>query len=120
MGRKCRIFFKDNRVSTLEVTLALEINKVKQDRVGFNLSTRQSSGADEKFVISGGHVTGGNFYVFYRVNAITLPADATPSERGHAFGYNLSCVTSLGGCRDLTRLLDLEAVRKDWDNRHPY
>jgi hypothetical protein len=112
------IFFRDNRICTLRVTLALEIKKVERNRVGFNLSTRQSSEADEKFVISDGHVTGGNLYVFYRVKAITLPADATSSERSHAFGYNLSCVTSLGGCQDLTRVLDLKTVRTDWDNRH--
>jgi len=87
--------------------------------MGFDLSTRQSSAADARFVISGGHVTGGSRYVFSRVKAITLPADATPSERAHAFGYDLSCVAKLGGCQDLSQILDLKAIGQDRDRRRP-
>ena len=110
------IYFRDNRICRLSVALFLEIKKVGGDRVGFDLSTRQSSETHEEFVISDGHVTGGNRYVFYGVKTITLPADATPAERAHAFGYDLSCVAKLGGCQDLTQVLDLKAIMQSCGN----
>jgi hypothetical protein len=113
------IYFSNDRICELRVALLLETKKVEGHRLGFFLSTRQSSVTDERFVITGGHVTGGSRYVFYRVETITLPADATPAERAHAFGYDLSCVAELGGCRDLTRILDLKAIGQDRDRRRP-
>jgi hypothetical protein len=113
------IYFSNNRICELRVALVLETKKVEGDRVGFFLSTRQTSAADERFVISGGHVTGGSRNVFYRVESIMLPAGATPAERAHAFGYDLSCVAKLGGCQDLTSILDLKAIGQDRDGRRP-
>jgi len=114
------IYFRNNRICELRVALLLETKKIEGSRVGFALSTRQSSAPADGFVISGGHVTGGSRYVFYRVETITLPADATPEERAHAFGYDLSCVARLGGCQDLTQILDLKAIGQDRDSRRPY
>jgi hypothetical protein len=113
------IYSRNNRICELSVKLSLETQKVEGNRVGFMLSTQQSSNVGERFIISGGHLTSSSRYVFYRVKSITLPADATPAERAHAFGYNLSCVAKLGGCRDLSQILDLRAVRQDWDHRNP-
>jgi hypothetical protein len=114
------IYFRNNRICELRVELFLETKKVEGDRVGFDLSTRQSSDAADEFVISGGQVTPGSQYVFYRVETITLPVDATPAERAHAFGYDLSCVARLGGCQDLTQILDLKAIGQDRDSRRPH
>jgi hypothetical protein len=114
-----QIYFKDNRVCELRVALFLETKKVEGNREGFVLSTQQSSAADEIFAIVGGHVTGGSRYVFYRVKSIILPIDATPTERAHGFGYNLSCVAKLGGCQDLNQILDLKAIGQDRDRRRP-
>jgi hypothetical protein len=111
------IYFRNKRVCELRVELLLETKKINGNRAGYFLSTRQSSDVAERFVISGGHVTGGSRYVFYRVETITLPVDATPTERAHAFGYDLSCVARLGGCRDLNQILDLKSIGQDRDNR---
>lgn len=113
------IYFRNNRICELRVVLFLETKKVEGHRIGFVLSTQQSSDAAERFVISGGHVTGGSWYVFYRVESIVLPADATPTERRHGFGYDLSCVARLGGCRDLDQILDLNSIGQDRDRRRP-
>ena len=116
---QAEIYFRNDRICELKVELFLETKKVKGDRVGFVLSTRQSSDAADTFMISGGHVTGGSRYVFYRVETITLPADAIPEERAHAFGYDLSCVARPGGCRDVTQILDLKSIGEDRDRRRP-
>ena len=68
---------------------------------------------------AGGHVTGGSPYMFTRVRHVTLPSDATSAERAHAFAYDLSCVTRLGGCRDVSEILAPMPIRQDYDARHP-
>jgi hypothetical protein len=111
------IYFRNNRICELRIALFVETKKVEGNRVGFDLSTRQSSDAADRFMISGGHVTGGSRYVFYRIETITLPVDATPAERAHAFRYDLSCVARFGGCQDLTQILDLKSIGQDRDSR---
>ena len=66
--------------------------------------------------MSGGVAGGSRIYL--GVHSVTLPADATPAERAHALAYDLSCVTALGGCRDVTQILAHNSIRDDFDTRH--
>jgi hypothetical protein len=117
-GAGAEIYFKNGRLCELRFSVGTEVNRKGDFREGFDLSTEQSLGKNE-FVMSGGHVTGGSRYIFFRVHSIMLPADATPAERAHALAYDLSCVTRLGGCRDVSQVLALKTIRQDWDARHP-
>jgi hypothetical protein len=107
-----------SRLCESRFSAGTEVNREGDSRKGFYLSTEQSLGKNE-FIISGGHMTGGSRYVYWGVHAITLPADATPAERAHAFAYDLSCLTKVGGCRDISQVLALKTIRQDWNFRYP-
>ena len=117
-GAGAEMYFRNGRLCTLRFGVGTEVNRNGDFREGFSLTTEQSLGVNE-FYISGGHVTGGSRYMFTRVHRITLPADATSDERAHAFAYDLTCVTRLGGCREVSKVLALERIRQDSDARHP-
>ena len=117
-GAGAEMYFRNGRLCELRFSVGTEVNRKGDYREGFSLSTEQSIGKNE-FGMSGGHVTGGSRYMFTRVHRITLPADATPDERVHAFAYDLSCVTRLGGCQDVGQVLALKRIREDYDARHP-
>lgn len=112
------MYFRDGRLCELSFSVQTEVNRKGDFREGFYLSTEQSLGNNE-FSMSGGHMTGGSRYMYTGVHDIRLPADATPAERAHAFAYDLSCVTKLGGCRDVGQVLDGMPIRRDWDARNP-
>jgi hypothetical protein len=118
-GAGAEIYFKNDRICELRLSALIETKKVEGHRMGFHLSTEESFPSNNGFVISGGHVTGGSRYISFRVQKIMLPGDATPAERTHAFAYDLSCVTRLGSCQDVSQVLDLKATKQDWDRRHP-
>jgi hypothetical protein len=117
-GASTEMYFRNGRLCELRFSVGTEVNRKVDFREGFSLTTEQSLGKNE-FEMSGGHVTGGSRYMFTRVHHITLPADATSAERAHAFAYDLSCVTKLGGCRDVSQVLLSKPIRQDWDARHP-
>ena len=117
-GASAEMYFRNGQLCELRFSVGTEVNRKGGFREGFDLSTEQSLGKNE-FDMSGGHVTGGRRYMFTRVHRIQLPADATPAERAHAFAYDLSCVTTLGGCRDVGQVLAPKPIRQDWDARHP-
>ena len=102
----------------LKFSVGTEVDRKGEFREGYSLTTEQSLGNNE-FIMSGGHMTGGSPYMFTRVRHITLPSDATSAERAHAFAYNLSCVTRLDGCRDVSEILAPMPIRQDYDARHP-
>lgn len=116
-GAGAEMYFRNGRLCELRFSVGTEVSRKGKFREGFSLTTEQSLGKNE-FVMSGGHVTGGSRYMFTRVHHITLPADATPAERAHAFAYDLSCVTRLGGCRDVSQVLAPMPIRQDLDARH--
>lgn len=116
-GAGAEMHFRNGRLCELRLSVGTEVNRKEQFREGFDLTTEQSIGKNE-FVMSGGHVTGASRYVFFGIHHITLPADATPIERAHAFAYDLSCVTKLGGCRDISQILAYNSIRQDWEARH--
>jgi hypothetical protein len=117
-GAGTEMYFRNGRLCELRFSVGTEVSRKGESREAFALTTEQSLGENE-FDMSGGHVTGGSRYMFTRVHHITLPADATSAERAHAFGYDLSCVTSLGGCRDASQVLAPMLIRQDWEARHP-
>jgi hypothetical protein len=112
------MYFRNGRLCLLRFSVWTEVTRKQEFRQGFRLETTQSLGQKE-FVMSGGAVTGGHQYIFFGIHDVRLPADATPAERTHAFGYDLSCVTALGGCRDVSQILPYRSVRSDFDARHP-
>jgi hypothetical protein len=118
-GAGAEIYFRNERICELRLSVSIETKKVERHREGFDLSTEESFPANNDFVISGGHVTGGSRYIFFRVHKIMLPGDATSAERTHAFAYDLSCVSRLGSCQGVSQVLDLKAIKQDWDRRHP-
>ncbi len=109
------MYFRDGRLCHLTFSVTTEVNRKEELRQGFALSTRQSLGKNE-FVMSGGVAEGHRIYI--GVHSIELPADATPAERAHALAYDVSCVTTLGGCRDVGQILNYNSVRGDFDARH--
>ena len=117
-GAGAEMYFRNGRLCELTFSFGTEVSRKGDFREGFSLTTEQSLGKN-KFIMSGGHVTGGSRYMFTRVHHITLPAYATSVERAHAFAYDLSCVTRLGGCRDVSQVLAPMPIRQDWDARHP-
>ena len=117
-GAGAEMYFRNGHLCELRFGVGTEVNRKADFREGFFLSTEQSLGKNE-FDMSGGHVTGGSRYMFTRTHDIALPADATSDERAHAFAYDLSCVTRLGGCRDVSQVLALKQIRQDYDARHP-
>jgi hypothetical protein len=94
-GAGTEMYFRNGRLCELRFSVGTEVNRKRDFREGFSLTTEQSLGKNE-FGMSGGHVTGGSRHMFTRVHHITLPADATSAERAHAFAYDLSCFTKLG------------------------
>jgi hypothetical protein len=102
-GAGAEMYFRNGRLCELRFSVETEVNRKGEFREGFSLTTEQSLGKNE-FVMSGGHVTGGSCYMFTRAHHITLPADATTTERAHAFAYDLSCVTKRGGCQVRSRI----------------
>jgi hypothetical protein len=118
-GAVAEMSFRKGRLCELRFSVGTEVNRNSEFREGLYLTTEQFLGKNE-FVMSGGHMTGGSRYMFTRVHDITLPADATSAERAHAFAYDLSCVTRLGGCRDVSQVLAPMPVRQDWEARHPH
>ncbi len=112
------IYFKNGRLCELRFSVATEVKRKGDFREGFDFSTEQSLGKNE-FNMTGGHMTGGSRYIFFRVHTITLPSDATPAERAHAFAYDLSCVTRIGGCRDVSQVLAFTTILHDLDARPP-
>jgi len=117
-GAGAEMYFRNGRLCELRFSVVTEVNRTGEFREAFYLTTEQSLGKNE-FEMSGGHMTGGSRYMFTRVHHITLPADATPAERAHAFAYDLSCVTTVGGCRDVSQVLAPMPIRQDLDARHP-
>ena len=117
-GVGTEMYFRSGRLCELRLGAGTEVNKKEGFREGVDLSTEQSLG-NKEFEMSGGHMTGGSRYIFFRVHTVRLPADATSTERAHALAYDLSCVTKLGGCKDVSQVLALKLVRQDWDARHP-
>ena len=117
-GAGAEIYFRDGRLCELRFSVGTEVNKKEEFREAFSLTTEQSLGKNP-FEISGGHVTGGSRYMFTRVHHVRLPTDATSVERTHAFAYDLSCVTTLGGCPDVSQVLASKPIRQDWNARHP-
>ena len=117
-GAGGEMYFRNGRLCELRFSVGTEVNRKGEFREAFSLTTEQSLGKNE-FVMSGGHVTGGGRYMFTRVDHIILPADATSTERAHAFAYDLSCVARLGGCRDVSQVLASMPIRRDWEARHP-
>lgn len=117
-GTGTEMYFRNGRLCELRFSVGTEVNRKGDFREGFSLTTEQSLGKNE-FEMSGGHVTGGSRYMFTGLHHITLPADATSAERAHAFAYDLSCVTKLGGCRDVSQVLASKPIRQDWDAHHP-
>ncbi len=111
------IYFRNGRLCLLRFSFWTEVTRKQEFRQGFCLETRQSLG-EKEFEMSGG-VAMGHRYIYFGVHDIRLPADATPAERAHAFAYDLSCVTALGGCRDVSQILPLGSIRSDFDVRHP-
>jgi len=109
------MYFRDGRLCHLTLSVTTEVNRKAEFRQGFRLGTRQSLGKNE-FEMSGGVAGGSRIYL--GVHSVTLPADATPAERAHALAYDLSCVTTLGGCRDVSQILPYNLVRDDFDARH--
>lgn len=116
-GAGAEMYFRNGRLCELRFSVGTEVNRHGEFREGLSLTTEQSLGKNE-FDMSGGHVTGGSRYMFTRVHHMKLPADATSAERAHAFAYDLSCVTKLGGCRDVSQVLAPMPIRQDWDARH--
>jgi hypothetical protein len=117
-GAGTEMYFRNDRLCLLRFSFGTEANRKGDSREGFSLTTEQTLGKNE-FVLSGGHRTGSSPYMYMQVHQIRLPADATSAERAHAFAYDLSCVTRLGGCRDASQILAPMPIRQDWKIRHP-
>jgi hypothetical protein len=117
-GVGAEMYFRNGRLCELRLSVGTEVNKKGEFREAYSLTTEQSLGKNQ-FEISGGHVTGGSRYMFTRVHHVRLPTDATSVERTHAFAYDLSCVTTLGGCPDVSQVLASKPIRQDWNARHP-
>jgi hypothetical protein len=109
---RTEMYFRNGTLSVLRVTMQTIANN--QD--GYTLETLESSARDTEFMMSGGIVEGG---FWGQVHSISLPADTTLAERTHAFAYDLSCVTRLGGCRNLSQIISYDLIRQDYVARHP-
>jgi hypothetical protein len=108
------MYFRDGTLCVLRFSMETETTKTYQFREGYHLQTTASSERKTEFMMSGGAMDGG---YFRRVHAITLPADTTPDERTHALAYDLSCVTRLGGCRDLLQIMSYQLFCQDYAAR---
>jgi len=108
------MYFRDGTLCVLRFSMETETTKRYQFRDGYHLQTTASSERKTEFMMSGGAMDG---RYFRRVHAITLPADTTPDERTHALAYDLSCVTRLGGCRDLLQIMSYQLFCQDYAAR---
>lgn len=112
-GSGAEMFFENGRLCKLRYTVGVETNAPGKIRNRFNISTEESFPGRNEYSFSGGGPA------MFRAERIALPSDTTPRERARAFAYDLSCLTSAGGCRTLCQVLPLKPVWEDILARRP-
>jgi hypothetical protein len=107
------MLFEKDRLCELRYHLFVEMNSPGKMRERYDISTEESVSGRDPYVIAGGGPP------IARAEVIILPSEATLSERTSAYGYDLSCLTSVGGCRTFCQVLPLKPVWEGIIARRP-
>jgi hypothetical protein len=107
------MLFEKDRLCELRYHLSVETNGPDKIRERHYITTEESVSGRDPYVIAGGGPP------IAHAEIIFLPPEATPSERASAYGYDLSCLTTVGGCRTFCHVLPLKPVWEGIIARRP-
>ena len=109
-GAGADLFFNEGKLCHLRFSVGTEITILDHTRGVVNMAAEESTPGREMLISSGGPPVN-------RILVVTLPGNPTPAQHSHAFAFHLSCLTQLGGCRDICQLLPLKPI---WEDRVSY